>query len=82
MRSSARRCASVAMSSPVSRRYGPASRRVFAASESTIACVETFTVGTVTVDFSGADRKAKINFNEVGEKTLLLGFAKLRILEN
>jgi DNA helicase-2/ATP-dependent DNA helicase PcrA len=42
-----------------------------------------FGFGTVLqMDFSGADRKAKINFNEVGEKTLLLGFAKLRIVEN
>ncbi|MBL7856879.1 MAG: UvrD-helicase domain-containing protein [Cyclobacteriaceae bacterium] len=32
------------------------------------------------MDFSGADRKARINFNDVGEKTLLLSFAKLRIL--
>jgi DNA helicase-2/ATP-dependent DNA helicase PcrA len=42
-----------------------------------------FGFGTVTqMDFSGADRKAKIHFNDVGEKTLLLGFAKLRIVEN
>jgi DNA helicase-2/ATP-dependent DNA helicase PcrA len=42
-----------------------------------------FGFGTVVqMDFSGADRKAKIHFNDVGEKTLLLGFAKLRIVEN
>lgn len=42
-----------------------------------------FGFGTViNMDLSGADRKAKINFNEVGEKTLLLSFAKLRIVEN
>lgn len=42
-----------------------------------------FGFGTVvTMDLSGADRKARINFNEVGEKTLLLSFAKLRIIEN
>src|SRR5690606_12535343 len=40
-----------------------------------------FGFGTVvTMDLSGADRKARINFNEVGEKTLLLSFAKLRII--
>jgi DNA helicase-2/ATP-dependent DNA helicase PcrA len=42
-----------------------------------------FGFGTVVnMDMSGADRKAKINFNEVGEKTLLLSFAKLRIIDN
>ncbi len=42
-----------------------------------------FGFGTVvTMDLSGADRKARINFREVGEKTLLLSFAKLRIIEN
>ena len=42
-----------------------------------------FGFGTVVnMDLSGADRKAKINFNEVGEKTLLLSFAKLRIIQN
>lgn len=41
-----------------------------------------FGFGTVMeMDFSGADRKAKISFNDVGEKTLLLSFAKLRVLE-
>lgn len=40
-----------------------------------------FGFGTVIqMDQSGADRKAKINFNDVGEKTLLLSFAKLRIV--
>jgi DNA helicase-2/ATP-dependent DNA helicase PcrA len=40
-----------------------------------------FGFGTVVLmDMSGADRKAKINFNQVGEKTLLLSFAKLRIV--
>ncbi|MBT1702354.1 ATP-dependent helicase [Chryseosolibacter indicus] len=40
-----------------------------------------FGFGTVVqLDTSGADRKAKINFNDVGEKTLLLSFAKLRII--
>ncbi|HET7179030.1 MAG TPA: 3'-5' exonuclease, partial [Chryseosolibacter sp.] len=42
-----------------------------------------FGFGTVVnMDMSGADKKAKINFSEVGEKTLLLSFAKLRIVEN
>ncbi len=40
-----------------------------------------FGFGTVVLmDMSGADRKAKINFGDVGEKTLLLSFAKLRII--
>jgi DNA helicase-2/ATP-dependent DNA helicase PcrA len=30
----------------------------------------------------GAERKAKINFTDFGEKTLLLSFAKLKIHEN
>jgi DNA helicase II / ATP-dependent DNA helicase PcrA len=33
----------------------------------------------VLLDTSGADRKAKILFDDFGEKTLLLSFAKLRI---
>ena len=42
-----------------------------------------FGFGTVVqMDMSGADRKARISFNDAGEKTLLLSFAKLRILEN
>jgi DNA helicase II / ATP-dependent DNA helicase PcrA len=41
-----------------------------------------FGFGTVLLmDMSGADRKAKINFNDAGEKTLLLSFAKLRIVQ-
>jgi DNA helicase-2/ATP-dependent DNA helicase PcrA len=41
-----------------------------------------FGFGTVVqMDMSGADRKAKIHFGDVGEKTLLLSFAKLRITE-
>jgi DNA helicase-2/ATP-dependent DNA helicase PcrA len=41
-----------------------------------------FGFGTVLeMDVSGADRKAKINFSGVGEKTLLLSFAKLRIVQ-
>jgi len=40
-----------------------------------------FGFGTVLqLDTSGADRKAKINFADIGEKTLLLSFAKLRII--
>jgi len=40
-----------------------------------------FGFGTVVqMDFSGPDRKAKINFTDIGEKTLLLSFAKLRIV--
>lgn len=40
-----------------------------------------FGYGTVIqMDTSGADRKARINFAEIGEKTLLLSFAKLRII--
>jgi DNA helicase-2/ATP-dependent DNA helicase PcrA len=39
-----------------------------------------FGFGTVSkMDISGNDRKATILFNEVGEKTLVLSFAKLRI---
>lgn len=34
------------------------------------------------MDTTGADRKAKISFSEAGEKTLLLSFAKLRIVES
>jgi len=33
------------------------------------------------MDVSGTDRKSTIEFNEVGEKTLILSFAKLRIHE-
>jgi DNA helicase II / ATP-dependent DNA helicase PcrA len=33
------------------------------------------------MDTSGPDKKAKINFSGVGEKTLLLSFAKLRIVQ-
>ncbi len=40
-----------------------------------------FGFGTVVMmDMSGPDRKAKINFADAGEKTLLLSFAKLRIV--
>jgi len=35
----------------------------------------------VKMDFSGSDRKAKILFDDFGEKTLLLSFAKLKIHE-
>lgn len=42
-----------------------------------------FGFGTVLqMDVSGTDRKAKISFTGIGEKTLLLSFAKLRILDN
>ena len=41
-----------------------------------------FGFGDVThVDESGPDRKARITFGGLGEKTLLLSFAKLRIME-
>ena len=41
-----------------------------------------FGFGSVThVDESGPDRKARIQFEGFGEKTLLLSFAKIRILE-
>ena len=41
-----------------------------------------FGFGEVTrMDVNGTDRKATVNFNLVGEKTLLLSFAKLRILK-
>jgi DNA helicase II / ATP-dependent DNA helicase PcrA len=41
-----------------------------------------FGFGTVVqMDMSGADRKARIEFSDVGEKTLLLSFAKLRIVQ-
>ena len=33
----------------------------------------------LTIDASGANRKAKVNFDNFGEKTLLLSFAKLKI---
>lgn len=42
-----------------------------------------FGFGTVIqMDVSGADKKARINFQGVGEKTLLLSFAKLRIVNS
>ena len=42
-----------------------------------------FGFGKVThIDESGANRKAKVNFDDFGEKTLLLSFAKLRIQDN
>ena len=34
------------------------------------------------IDTSGADKKAKVNFDNLGEKTLLLSFAKLMIHEH
>jgi DNA helicase II / ATP-dependent DNA helicase PcrA len=34
----------------------------------------------VKMDLEGANRKAMVNFDNFGEKTLLLTFAKLRIL--
>jgi DNA helicase-2/ATP-dependent DNA helicase PcrA len=41
-----------------------------------------FGFGTVVLmDESGANRKAKVNFDQAGEKTLLLTFAKLRIVD-
>ncbi|MEX2335836.1 MAG: UvrD-helicase domain-containing protein [Fulvivirga sp.] len=36
----------------------------------------------VEMDETGANRKAKVNFNDFGEKTLLLSFAKLKIHAN
>src|SRR5436190_5740101 len=36
----------------------------------------------VKLDETGADRKARINFDDFGEKTLLLSFAKLKIHDN
>jgi DNA helicase-2/ATP-dependent DNA helicase PcrA len=42
-----------------------------------------FGFGTVTkMEEVGSERKAKINFTDFGEKTLLLSFAKLKIHEN
>jgi DNA helicase-2/ATP-dependent DNA helicase PcrA len=42
-----------------------------------------FGFGTVVkLEEVGAERKAKINFTDFGEKTLLLSFAKLKIHEN
>ncbi|MBS1559108.1 MAG: UvrD-helicase domain-containing protein [Bacteroidetes bacterium] len=42
-----------------------------------------FGFGTVVkMDVEGAERKARINFADFGEKTLLLSFAKLKIHEN
>ncbi|MFY7919509.1 MAG: hypothetical protein ACOVOF_09345, partial [Chryseotalea sp.] len=39
-----------------------------------------FGFGTVqALDISGAERKARILFDNFGEKTLLLSFAKLKI---
>lgn len=41
-----------------------------------------FGMGTVlSLDFGGADKKALVNFDTEGEKTLLLSFAKLMIVE-
>ncbi|MEQ9466386.1 MAG: hypothetical protein RLN88_03190 [Ekhidna sp.] len=38
--------------------------------------------GVVTeIDEQGANKKAKVDFEQAGEKTLLLSFAKLRILD-
>ncbi|MEM7110127.1 MAG: hypothetical protein AAF519_18005, partial [Bacteroidota bacterium] len=34
------------------------------------------------LDESGANRKAKVSFDDFGEKTLLLSFAKLKIHTN
>ena len=34
-----------------------------------------------TIDEQGANKKAKVDFEKAGEKTLLLSFAKLRILD-
>ena len=34
------------------------------------------------MDVQGANRKAKVIFENFGEKTLLLSFAKLRIVES
>jgi DNA helicase-2/ATP-dependent DNA helicase PcrA len=36
----------------------------------------------VKMDIEGANRKAKVNFDHYGEKTLLLSFAKLKIHQN
>ena len=36
----------------------------------------------VDMDESGANRKAKVSFDDFGEKTLLLSFAKLKIHDN
>jgi len=42
-----------------------------------------FGFGVVTsIDEQGSNRKAKVNFEKAGEKTLLLNFAKLRILKD
>ncbi len=42
-----------------------------------------FGFGVVTLmEVQGANRKAKVKFENFGEKTLLLSFAKLKILEN
>ena len=42
-----------------------------------------FGFGVVTnIDEQGSNKKAKVDFENAGEKTLLLSFAKLRILEN
>lgn len=41
-----------------------------------------FGFGTVTaLDMNGSNKKAKVSFEKAGEKTLLLSFAKLRILD-
>ena len=41
-----------------------------------------FGFGVVTkMDVNGTDRKATVKFDLVGEKTLLLSFAKLRVLK-
>ena len=41
-----------------------------------------FGFGTVIkMEINGTDRKATVKFNTVGEKTLLLSFAKLRIIK-
>jgi DNA helicase-2/ATP-dependent DNA helicase PcrA len=41
-----------------------------------------FGFGTVVkMDVNGTDRKATVKFDKVGDKTLLLSFAKLRIVK-
>jgi DNA helicase-2/ATP-dependent DNA helicase PcrA len=35
----------------------------------------------VHIDEEGSNRKASVNFDKAGDKTLLLAFAKLRIID-
>ena len=46
-------------------------------------CHTKFGIGKVlSIEGSGNDRKAIVYFDDIGQKTLLLAFAKLTIIDN